>query len=170
MGDLGNDVVLENTGTIWDNNAANGNVEEGSRILQVVRIRNKTTETLQEKLKVTLKFFTTGFQKSVKKLENVRNSATWIEYVPCKVFLASKRTWRFRIRTRDYREDISGASLVTFVKMAISTTLLNHTFSHSREVLMSKRKQLKSKGKGNRKCKAETLAHDDFIKLRESTS
>lgn len=41
MGDLGNDVVLENTGTIWDNNAANGNFEEGSRILQVVRIRNK---------------------------------------------------------------------------------------------------------------------------------
>lgn len=101
MVDLGNDVVLENTGTSWDNNAANGNFEEGSRFLQVVRIRNKTTQTLQEKLKVTLKFFTTGFQKFVKKLDNVRNSATWIEYVPCKVFLVSKKTWRFRIRTRD---------------------------------------------------------------------
>lgn len=101
MVDLGNDVVLENTGTSWDNNAANGNFEEGFRFLQVVRIRNKTTQTLQEKLRETLKFFTTGFQKSVKNLENVRNSATWIEYVPCKVFLFRKKTWRFRIRTRD---------------------------------------------------------------------
>lgn len=65
-------------------------------------------------------------------------------------------------------ENISGASLVTFVNMAIGTTLLNQWFSHRREVLMSKRKQLKSEGKGNRKRK--TLAQDDFIKLRESAS
>lgn len=43
-----------------------------------------------------------------------------------------------------------------------------HLFSHAREVLMSKRKQLKSQGKGNRKRKAEPLAHEDFIKFRES--
>lgn len=46
--------------------------------------------------------------------------------------------------------------------------LREHGFSHRREVLMSKRKQLKSEGKGNRKRK--TLAQDDFIKLRESAS
>lgn len=55
-----------------------------------------------------------------------------------------------------------------FVNMAIGTTLLNQWFSHRREVLMSKRKQLKSEGKGNRKRK--TLAQDNFIKLRESAS
>lgn len=43
----------------------------------------------------------------------------------------------------------------------------SHLFSHAREVLMSKRKQLKSQGKGNRKRKADPL-HEDFIKLRES--
>lgn len=39
----------------------------------------------------------------------------------------------------------------------------SHPFSHAREVLMSKRKQLKSQGKGNRNRKAESLARDDFI-------
>lgn len=163
MVDLGNDVVLENTGTSWDNNAANGNFEEGSRFLQVFRIRNKTTQTLQEKLRETLKFFTTGFQ--TRKCTKFRH-LNWI----CTMQGFSFQEEDVTVPNTNQRlwENISGASLVTFVNMAIGTTLLNQWFSHRREVLMSKRKQLKSEGKGNRKRK--TLAQDDFIKLRESAS
>lgn len=44
----------------------------------------------------------------------------------------------------------------------------SHLFSLAREVLRSKRNRLKSQGKGKGKRKAEPLAHNDFIKLRES--
>lgn len=44
----------------------------------------------------------------------------------------------------------------------------SHMFSLAREVFMSNRNRLKSQGKGKGKHKAEPLAHNDFIKLRES--
>lgn len=40
-------------------------------------------------------------------------------------------------------------------------------FSHSNQVLMSKRKHLKAQGKGNLKFKAEPLTTDEFQQLRD---
>lgn len=77
MGDSENDVVLGNTGPSGDNNAAYGNFEVGSRFLQVSE------------------------QETSEFVKNNRNSATRTEYVPCKIFSVSKKTGRFRIRTRD---------------------------------------------------------------------
>lgn len=167
MVDLGNDVVLENTGTSWDNNAANGNFEEGSRFLQVFRIRNKTTQTLQKterNVKILYNWFSEVCKES-RKCTKFRH-LNWI----CTMQGFSFQEEDVTVPNTNQRlwENISGASLVTFVNMAIGTTLLNQWFSHRREVLMSKRKQLKSEGKGNRKRK--TLAQDNFIKLRESAS
>jgi hypothetical protein len=39
-------------------------------------------------------------------------------------------------------------------------------FSHSNQVLISKRKHLKAQGKGNLKAKAEPLTTEEFQKLR----
>jgi hypothetical protein len=40
-------------------------------------------------------------------------------------------------------------------------------FSHSNQVLISKRKHLKAQGKGNLKSKAEPLSTDEFQQLRD---
>lgn len=175
MGDSENDVVLGNTAPSGDNNAAYGNFEVGSRFLQVSE--QETSEFVKNNRNKNTARKTEGNVKILYSwLTEVCTEARKLYEIPppeLNMYLA-----RFFLSVRrpggsEYEPETLRGYLGSFARHLRENgyqhnIVESHLFSHAREVLMSKRKQLKSQGKGNRKRKAEPLAHEDFIKLRES--
>lgn len=173
MGDSENDVVLGNTAPSGDNNAAYGNFEVGSRFLQVSE--QETSEFVKNNRNKNTARKTEGNVKILYNwLTEVCTEARKLYEIPppeLNMYLA-----RFFLSVRrpggsEYEPETLRGYLGSFARHLRENGYQHNILelhSHAREVLMSKRKQLKSQGKGNRKRKAEPLAHEDFIKLRES--
>lgn len=177
INDSGNYVVLKNTGPSGDNNAAHGNFGVGSRFLQVSgqeksefvkNNRNKNTARKTEgNVKILYNWLTeVCTEATCRKLYEIPPPELNM-YIAI-IFVSVRRT-----DGSEYEPETLGGYLGSFSRHLRENgyqknIVESHLFSHAREVLMSKRKQLKSQGKGNRKRKSWSLAHDDLVKLRES--
>lgn len=170
MGDSENDVVLENAGPSGDDN-----FEVGSRFMQVSE--QETSEFVKNNRNKNTARKTEGNVKILYNwLTEVCIEARRLYEIPppeLNMYLA-----RFFLSVRrpggsEYEPETLRGYLGSFARHLGENgyqhyIVESNLFSYAREVLMSIRKQLKSRGKGNRKLKAEPLAHDDFITLRES--
>ncbi|XP_056009549.1 uncharacterized protein LOC130051556 [Ostrea edulis] len=169
------EAYLEIPGPNGDQNVNYGNFDVENRFKAISE--SETTEFIQSKRNKNTSRKTEGHMKVLYDwLVNICDENRRLHEIPAKELNMYLARFFLSVRKPDggeYEPDTLRGYLGSFSRYLRDNSyehniVESHLFSHAREVLMSKRKDLKSQGLGNKKRKAEPISFEDFQRLLDT--